>query len=199
MQRWAGRVLVVAVVVTGACSHTSVSASRPPAAERHNPVALGARWGVVTRALGPAAAPPVVTPEGVTGGFGRCPRSEAVQYEVTADAVRPGQPVEEQPVVEIDGSSCGSPLGLGHAQAQAVPFFPDLSGVVFRRVGAIVYQSQPLIRSVPPDAFFTCQTLGASGTRLGRFSLRLTPPGWKLEVGDCVTDAPQGSPNAPAA
>jgi hypothetical protein len=185
-----------AVVLAGACNRTSMRANGQVAPQRHNPLGLGAPWSVVTRALGPAAAPAVVTPTGVTGAFGACPVSGAAAYEVTADALHAEQPVDDQPVVEIDGSACGAPVGIGHAQAEALRFFPDLSGVVLRRDGAIVYQSQPLIRLVPPAAFFTCQALGASGNRLGRFSLRLDATGWKLEIGDCTTDAPPGSPNA---
>jgi hypothetical protein len=137
----------------------------------------------------------VVTPDRITGQFGRCATGVA-EFEVTADALTSGQPAGDRRVVEIDRSTCGSPLTLREARAQAARFFPELAGVVMRRAGAIVYQSQPLIRQVPASEFFRCQSLGSSAARLGRFSLRVDTTGWKLAAGDCVSDGPPASPTA---
>jgi len=128
----------------------------------------------------------------MTGAVGRCPSGAAAF--VVQGAVRPQQPPEKGPVVEIDATSCTGALTIEQAVTQASKFFPDLSGVVRRQSTAVLYTSQPLIRLVPAPSFFVCQALGASATRLGRFSLRLERNGWKLAVGDCMSDAPLGSP-----
>jgi hypothetical protein len=167
----------------------------PTLPSRSNATGLGASWDVVAPGLGAQASPPVVTPDRVSGRFGRCAEGGA-EFDVTADALQPDQPLDERRVVEIDGAACGTPLTLRAARAQAARFFPPLSGVTITRVDAIVYQSQPLIRLVPAAEFFRCQSLGSSAARLGRFSLRITAAGWKLAVGDCVNDKPPGSPDA---
>ena len=188
--------VVATVVVLGACQHHVVRLRPAQPRPHHNPVSLGAPWGVVTATLGAPSVPPVTTPTSVTGSFGRCP-SSAAAYVVRGVASRSGEAASDMPVVEIDATSCGAPPMLEDAAAQAKAFFPDLSGVAQRRPAAVLYTSQPLIRLVPPESFFVCQALGASAQRLGRFSLRLEPTGWKLSVGDCMSDAPPGSPATP--
>jgi hypothetical protein len=185
--------VLVSVLVLGACQHHAVRLRPAQPQEHHNAVSLGAPWGVVTATLGAPAAPPVTTSTSVTGTFGRCPSGSAA-YSVRGVASRAREPANDMPVVEIDATSCAAPPTLESAAAQAKTFFPDLSGVAQRRPAAVLYNSQPLIRLVPPDTFFVCQALGASAQRLGRFSLRLEPTGWKLAVGDCMSDAAPGSP-----
>ncbi|MBV9662852.1 MAG: hypothetical protein JOZ37_02715 [Actinobacteria bacterium] len=186
--------LVVAAVAMGACTRTAVPLRPAQVQPPHNPASLGAPWSVVATALGPPVSPPVSTASTMTGTVGRCPSGAAAF--VVEGAIRPQQPPEEAPVVEIDATSCAGALTIEQAVAQAKKYFPDLSGVVRRQAAAVVYSSQPLIRLVPAASFFVCQALGASATRLGRFSVRLEPNGWKLAVGDCVSDAPPGSPAA---
>lgn len=194
--RRAAFVLAVLAVLAllGACQHRGTKLERASPPLRHNVLRLGARWADVTAAAA-ATGPPATTASDVKATFGHCP---AAAYTVRAVAAHPGAAVGDMAVVEIDAASCGGvPPTLTSAAAQAKAFFPDLSGVVQRRPTAVVYSSQPLVRLVPPAAFFVCQSLAASPERLGRFSLRLEPTGWKLAVGDCVSDAPAGSPNVP--
>ena len=185
---------LTAVVLLSSCRHQGVRLGPATSPIRHNVLRLGAHWGDVTAAVG-VAAPPTTTAAGVTGTFGRCPAGAAA-YTVRAMAAQSGQPVTDMAVVEIDAMSCSGAPTLGQAAAQARAFFPDLSGVVRRQPTAVLYSSQPLVRLVPPGAFFVCQSLASSAQRLGRFSLRLEPTGWVLAVGDCMSDAPPGSPNA---
>ena len=195
------RRLVLALLVAaaaGACRHASTTLAPVPRSQprRHNPIGLGAPWATVVAALGPPAGVPATSPTGDSGTFGTC--ASGGTYAVTAAPLLRADPLaSDEPVVEIDFDACSGPApSVATAVAQARRFFPDLSGVVHRQSGAVLYSSQPLARLVPAALFFRCQALASSASRLGRFSLRVEPTGWKLATGDCMNDNPPGSPAA---